>query len=270
MINDYYKILNVTPSSSLEDIKKAYKKLALQFHPDINPGEEEYFKLINEAYDFLSKNHEPNTGKEYLNNLFSEMFSEIFRSNKKVKAKQFLNLDISFEEAFYGFKKTLNIFLDVPCTNCSIITRKECRICNGVGFIKKNKKEIFTFPEKIYQNQMFFYKDFYENIDLVIKINILLDNVFKVKGKIIESEEQLNVFQGIMGGIIPVKTPQGIIDLEISPNQVENFNYILKDGGLGGDHIVKFKLYLPENLTPEHKRMLETILNETKNKDQQA
>lgn len=54
---DYYKILGVSKNSRTEDIKKAYKKLALQYHPDKNPGNkeaEEKFKEINEAYEVLS------------------------------------------------------------------------------------------------------------------------------------------------------------------------------------------------------------------------
>jgi DnaJ-class molecular chaperone len=54
---DYYKVLNVSAEASSEDIKKAYRKLALQTHPDKNPGDaraEEHFKQINEAYGVLS------------------------------------------------------------------------------------------------------------------------------------------------------------------------------------------------------------------------
>jgi curved DNA-binding protein len=55
--SDYYKILNVSPEASSEEIKRAYRKLALQTHPDRNPGDaraEEHFKQINEAYGVLS------------------------------------------------------------------------------------------------------------------------------------------------------------------------------------------------------------------------
>ena len=54
---DYYKILGVDKKASQDDIKKAYRKLAIKFHPDKNPGDkkaEEKFKEINEANDVLS------------------------------------------------------------------------------------------------------------------------------------------------------------------------------------------------------------------------
>jgi curved DNA-binding protein len=55
--SDYYQVLNVSPEASSEEIKRAYRKLALQTHPDRNPGDaraEEHFKQINEAYGVLS------------------------------------------------------------------------------------------------------------------------------------------------------------------------------------------------------------------------
>src|SRR5256884_9322998 len=54
---DYYKVLGVSKIASAEDIKKAFRKLARKYHPDVNPGDkksEEKFKEINEAYEVLS------------------------------------------------------------------------------------------------------------------------------------------------------------------------------------------------------------------------
>ncbi|RYE11088.1 MAG: molecular chaperone DnaJ, partial [Sphingobacteriales bacterium] len=57
MKRDYYEILGVAKTSSADEIKKAYRKIALQYHPDRNPGDkdaEEHFKEAAEAYDVLS------------------------------------------------------------------------------------------------------------------------------------------------------------------------------------------------------------------------
>ncbi len=63
---DYYKILGVSTGSTADEIKKAYRKLAMEFHPDRNPGDktaEDKFKRINEAYTYLSTNHRQQTFK---------------------------------------------------------------------------------------------------------------------------------------------------------------------------------------------------------------
>jgi DnaJ-class molecular chaperone len=66
MAKEYYQILGLTRNASDDDIKKAYRKLALQYHPDRNPGKEEWanekFKEINEAYSTLG---DPNKRKQY-------------------------------------------------------------------------------------------------------------------------------------------------------------------------------------------------------------
>jgi curved DNA-binding protein len=85
MADDYYKILRVDKKASLDDIKKAYRKLALQYHPDKNPDNkeaEEKFKKINEAYAVLS---DPEKRQQYDNfgsDAFSRRFSQedIFRN----------------------------------------------------------------------------------------------------------------------------------------------------------------------------------------------
>ena len=58
MSNDYYQTLGVSKTASADEIKKAYRKLAVKYHPDKNPNNpaaEEKFKLLTEAYDYFSK-----------------------------------------------------------------------------------------------------------------------------------------------------------------------------------------------------------------------
>ena len=53
-MKNYYQILNINKDASQSEIKKAYRQLSKQFHPDVNPGGEDKFKEIAEAYDVLS------------------------------------------------------------------------------------------------------------------------------------------------------------------------------------------------------------------------
>ena len=153
---DYYKILGVSPDCSIEDIKKAYKKLALKYHPDHNPNTKEDFLKIQEAYDFLLKNH----GVSENFNSFNKMFSDMFRTiNEPIFRQKVVSLDISIEEAMQGnVTKVLNLFIDVPCT-CSVILRNSCKICRGHGVIREKKEESFTLAISSYYNS-FFIKNF--------------------------------------------------------------------------------------------------------------
>src|SRR5687767_6892956 len=80
---DYYELLGVARDAGVEDIKKAYRKLALQYHPDRNkePGAEERFKEISEAYAVLSDAEKRKTYDQFGHAGFDERYSQedIFR-----------------------------------------------------------------------------------------------------------------------------------------------------------------------------------------------
>lgn len=85
MAEDYYKILGVDKGASVEDLKKAYRKLALKYHPDRNPSDkkkaEEQFKKISEAYAVLSDNEKRSQYDRFGSEQFNQRFSQedIFR-----------------------------------------------------------------------------------------------------------------------------------------------------------------------------------------------
>ncbi|HEY3278515.1 MAG TPA: molecular chaperone DnaJ [Syntrophorhabdaceae bacterium] len=162
MRRDYHSILNVSRDATNEEIKKAYRKLALQFHPDRNPGNkeaEEKFKEISEAYAILS-DHEKRTKYERygeegsvfdfgfqgnFDNIFNDLFSDFFGGQRQRETKGDdlrYNLDIEFEEAVFGVEKELELPREERCPTCHG-SRTEpghqpvtCRHCGGRGQVR--------------------------------------------------------------------------------------------------------------------------------------
>lgn len=168
---DYYEILEVEKTSSKEVIKKAYRKMALKYHPDRNPDDkqaEEMFKRINEAYEVLSDDSKREIydryGKEGLQNNgfggfsggdFGDIFGDLgsifesafgggfgFRSSGRNRAKfredLEVELELSFKEAVFGCKKSIDIEYKTCCEDCGGNGAKggqmqTCAHCKGKG-----------------------------------------------------------------------------------------------------------------------------------------
>jgi molecular chaperone DnaJ len=161
---DYYEVLGVGRESSQEDLKKAFRQLALKYHPDRNPGDktaEDKFKEINEAYSVLSDQGKKEQYDAYghagpggqgfgdfnfggvediLNEFFG--FGSIFgggRQGPRRGADLRYNLEVAFEDAAFGTEKEIVIPRTVSCGECSGSgakkgTRPErCGSCGGRG-----------------------------------------------------------------------------------------------------------------------------------------
>jgi DnaJ-class molecular chaperone len=104
---DYYKVLGISKTASVDDIKKAFRKLARKYHPDVNPGDkkaEEKFKEINEAYEVLS---DPDKRRKYdtLGPNWQEQFG--FRSAQSRRTSGFPGATPGFDSNFSEFFETL-------------------------------------------------------------------------------------------------------------------------------------------------------------------
>ena len=138
---DYYKMLNVDNNSTLDDIKKQYKLLALKHHPDRNNGDDTQFKIIKDAYDTLSNESKR---KEYDSLYYTKkrgniqsFFTDILNtehSQQKIKIK--MNID----DIIYGCYKNYDIKILNPCTACNETgimdpgkNTIQCRECFGKG-----------------------------------------------------------------------------------------------------------------------------------------
>ena len=126
MIRTYYEALELDKEASTEDIKKAYRKLAKQYHPDRNPGDKEAaekFKEVQEAYDVLS---DPVKKKRYDN-----PFQPPARNGSDVLT----SVSVTLESCVHSHVKTLHYKKRKICTQCEGVGGKytTCPNCNGVG-----------------------------------------------------------------------------------------------------------------------------------------
>lgn len=140
-MSNLYQILGLERSASADDIKRAYKKLAVQNHPD-KGGDEKKFQEISNAYDVLSdpkKKHEYDTGGTNGGNCrnHDDIFAHFFGRRSGPQQPQKCNdiirsYKITLREAFTGIKKTLKIKLK----SFNLDKLKQCDDCSGAGRIK--------------------------------------------------------------------------------------------------------------------------------------
>ena len=164
---DYYEVLSVSRNASDEEIKKAYRRLAMKCHPDRNPGDkaaEERFKEASEAYQVLSdaerraqydrfghRAFEQGAGFDFSGAGFEDVFSDIFgdffgtrgRGRARSRGEDLrYDLEIKFEEAIFGADKVINVPRLATCTSCSGkgtkggVDRTQCPACRGSGQLR--------------------------------------------------------------------------------------------------------------------------------------
>lgn len=170
---DYYEVLGVSKNATEAELKKAYRKMAVKYHPDQNPGDKEAeakFKEVNEAYEVLSDSQKRAQYDQFGHAAFEQggmgsggfygqgfdmgdlgdIFSSMFgfgggfggggRKSGPRRGKDInVNIQLSFEEAVFGCKKEISVAMYDECETCHGTGAKEgthaesCPKCNGTG-----------------------------------------------------------------------------------------------------------------------------------------
>lgn len=277
MAKDYYEVLGVKKGASADDIKKAYRKLAMKYHPDKNPEDknaEEKFKEISEAYAVLSDAEKRKEYDAYGSEGFSRKFSQedIFRGfdindlfrefgfgggsstfsfgggNRYQPQPQKGNdyeydLPISVAEAYNGIKRELNLNLGSSVKKVSV-----------------------TIPAGIDEGQKLRLKgeggpgaNGGPNGDLFVKIKIASSSKFYLEGRDIVTTQEIKLTEALLGTSIHVTDAAGKkLDLKVPAGTKHGTKLRLKGKGLpalkkiaGGDLLVKINVAMPKKLSDE-------------------
>jgi len=295
IFKDYYKILRVSPDATENEIKKAFRVLAIKYHPDKNPGKneaEEKFKEINEAYNVLSDPEKKkkfddmrnirNSGfkKENFNSAYDN-FNFSYKYNrpsyedpKKLweEFKRDYNLkNLKFSDFFKAFFSKKNQKKGKDRTASLTISFKESYWGSTRIITIENKKYRLKIKPGIENDQILKiskkgYPSRYpegEPGDLILRVFVKEDSRFKRKGNDLFAEIYVDIYKVLLGGKVIVETPKGNIKINI-PKGIP-WGKTLRIKGMGmpiystqkkGDFYVKIKYKIPKNLSEEEIRLL--------------
>lgn len=293
---DYYSVLGVDKNASEADIKKAYRKMARKYHPDINPNNtdaEKKFKEVNEANEVLSK---PENRKKYdkygENWKHAEQYEKAEREQQSYRSAgaqgqgayqdttSFNDADFSdfFESMFGGGRpgggnrqaryrgQDFNAELELNLSDV-YETHKRTLTVNG-----KNIR--LTIPAGVADGQVIKIKGYGgaganggSNGDLNIKFSINNNTLFKRDGDNLLTNVDLDIYTAMLGGDITINTFNGKVKLKVAP-ETENGTKVKLKGkgfpvykkeGVFGDLIITYQLTVPKNLTAEEKVLIEKL-----------
>lgn len=289
---DYYKILGLSKTATTEEIKKAYRKLARKYHPDLNPGDkqaEKKFKEINEANEVLS---DPENRKKYDQYGADWKHSEQFEAQRKQRAQSqrgskqsfsggFGEEDFSeyFESMFGGggrqqrgntrFRgQDINAELHLNLSDV-YTTQKHTIIVNG-------KSLRLTFPAGIENGQVIKIAGHGApglnggpHGDLYITFSIENDTKFKRDGNNLYSTASIDLYTALLGGEFQVETFDSKVKLKVAPETQPGTAVKLKGKGFPvykqegqfGDLYITYQVVLPKNLSEEEKELVQKLKN---------
>ncbi len=286
---DYYTILGLPKTATQEEIKKAYRKLARKYHPDLNPNNEEAaqkFKELNEANEVLSDTEKRKKYDKYGENWQHGEEYEKARQNQQQQhsysdfdgAQGFGDFD-GYSDFFgsmfgregrsrsTGYKgQDVNASLTLNLTDV-LVDQKQTLTVNG-----KNIR--ITIPAGVEDGQTIKIKGHggqgYNNGpngDLYITFHINNNTKFEVNGSDLSTTIEVDLYDAILGGEVTIETLSGKVKVPVKEGTENNKKVKLKGKGLPiykkaeqfGDFYVTFSIKIPTNLSAEEKELFEKL-----------
>ena len=286
---DYYKILGLEKNAVLADIKKAYRKLARKYHPDLNPNDkaaEKKFKEINEAHEVLSN---PENRKKY--DEYGEHWQHAEEYEKAKQQQQhyqrsyqgtggFTHEDFSdFFENMFGRSASGSHGRQVKFRgqdyNAELqLDLKEVYSTHKRTLTINNKNIRITIPAGVENGQVIKIKGLGgpginggPKGDLYIQFSIVNNTKFKRDGDNLYTTLDLDLYKALLGGQIMVDTFDGKVKLTIKPETKNGTRVKLKGKGFPkykkegqfGDLYVTFNLKTPTNLSSKEKELFQEL-----------
>ena len=279
--SDYYDILGVSKSASADEIKKAYRKQALEWHPDKHAGSdkeaaEKRFKEINEAYQILSDKEKKSAYDQFGHDAFtpggsggqSGPFTYTYSSSGG-DGNPFANMDFGdpfdiFESFFGGGGSPFGARQRraIPRYSIKIDFMEAVRGIEKEIEIEGERRKI-KIPAGIYEGARISFGDF------TLSVNIKPDNLFERN----EDDIYVNVIVpyslAAFGGEIEVPTVDGDVKIRVRAGTQPGTMVRLREKGVNhlhgrgrGDEYVKLNILIPEKLTREQRRVVEEMKEE--------
>jgi len=292
---DYYKILGVERKASADDIRKAYRKLAMQHHPDKNPGDkkaEDKFKEINEAYQVLS-DEQKRARYDQLGSAYSDFrtgggrpgdfkwddwfqqqgggqrsrgntedpfagggFSDFFSAIFGEAMRSSVRNQAAQQQQLQGYQQDVDISFQEAYEG----TSRQLQT-NGRKLQVRIPAGVKTGSKVRVAGAG------PEGLDLYLIVNVTDENRFERDGQDLYTTSTLSVFTLILGGDTDVETPTGKVKLSIpAGTQTDQVFRLagrgmphLKNPNTKGDLFVKLKVQVPKYLSSKQRELLEEV-----------
>ena len=287
---DYYEVLGVKKGASIDELKKAYRKLAVKYHPDKNPGDkqaEDRFKEINEAYAVLSDPKKKEQFDQFGSNnfhqrysqedifrgfnvddmfkdqgfgtddIFSRIFGDAMRRQRggsgrmAAKGEDFsMEIQVTFRDAYDGAEKRVAFMRDGAREELSVKIPAGIESGAKLRVAGRGGAGRMGGPAG----------------DLFLTVTVGPDPVFQREGTDIVLSHEVHFSQAVLGGAIEVPTMEGTKRIKIPAGIQPGTKVRLK--GLGfplvgkqgrGDMYVRISVHVPEKLTARQRELIEQL-----------